>query len=42
VLTRDDAPSWALPVLGGAVFMGLTGLWVSAAVWFFVTHGVTL
>lgn len=40
VLPRRGAPGWALPVLGGAVFTALTGLWLSASVWFFATSGV--
>lgn len=42
VLQRRDAPSWALPVLGGAVFTGLTALWLTAAAWFFATSGLHL
>ncbi len=41
ILTRDDAPAWALPVLGGLVFSLLTGLFATAAVWFFVYRGFT-
>lgn len=41
VLTRDDAPGWVLPVLGGLVFSLLTGLFATAAVWFFVYRGFT-
>lgn len=41
ILTRDDSPGWALPTLGGAVFSGLTALWMTAALWFFATNGVT-
>ncbi|MGW6194831.1 DUF6529 family protein [Kribbella sp. NPDC055110] len=40
VLTRTDAPSWLLPVAGGAVFTGLIGLWLTSALWFFTTFGV--
>ena len=40
VLQRHEAPSWALPVLGGAVFTGLTTLWLTAAAWFFGTSGL--
>jgi len=40
VLQRHEAPSWALPVLGGAVFTGLTVLWLTAAAWFFGTSGL--
>jgi hypothetical protein len=39
-LTRRDAPSWLLPVVGGAVFTGLIGLWLTSALWFFTTFGV--
>lgn len=41
VLTRDDRPGWVLPVTGGVVFTGLTGLWVTSSVWFFTEFGVT-
>jgi len=41
VLTRDDGPSWLLPVVGGAVFTGLTGLWLTSALWFFTNFGVS-
>ena len=36
ILTRDDSPGWALPVLGGVVFSGLTALWMTAALWYFM------
>ncbi len=39
-LTRTDAPSWLLPVAGGAVFTGLIGLWLSSSLWFFTTFGI--
>jgi Family of unknown function (DUF6529) len=42
VLQRHEAPGWALPVLGGAVFTGLTVLWLTAAAWFFGTSGIHL
>ena len=41
ILTRDDSPGWALPALGGTVFSGLTALWMTAALWFFSTNGLT-
>jgi len=41
LLTRSGLPGWALPVIGGAVFTALTGLWLTAALWFFTTFGVT-
>jgi len=37
ILTRDDSPKWALPVLGGAVLSGFVGLWMTAALWFYVS-----
>jgi Family of unknown function (DUF6529) len=37
ILTRDDSPKWALPLLGGLVLSGLTALWMTAALWFFLT-----
>jgi hypothetical protein len=39
-LARDDKPGWALPVLGGLVFTGLTGLWLTSSLWFFTEFGV--
>jgi hypothetical protein len=41
VLTREDAPGWVLPVVGGAVFTGLTGLWLTSSLWFFTEFGVS-
>jgi hypothetical protein len=35
VLSRNNTPSWAIPLLGGLVFTGLTGLWMTAALWYF-------
>ena len=39
-LTRSDAPKWLLPVVGGALFTALIGLWLTSALWFFTTFGV--
>lgn len=39
-LSRDHRPGWLIPVLGGAVFTGLTGLWLTSALWFFTEFGV--
>lgn len=39
LLTRPGLPTWVLPVAGGAVFTALTGLWLSASLWFFTTFG---
>ncbi len=41
VLRKSGTPKWALPVLGGLVFTAFTGLWATAALWFFTTSGVT-
>jgi Family of unknown function (DUF6529) len=41
VLRQSNAPGWALPLFGGAVFSGLTALWLTASVWFFATTGIT-
>ena len=41
VLGRSGAPRWAVPVLGGLLFVGLTTLWLSSALWFFTTSGLT-
>jgi hypothetical protein len=41
VLYRSNMPGWALPLFGGLVFTGLTGLWLTSALWFFGTTGLT-
>jgi hypothetical protein len=41
VLQRPKSPGWALPLLGGTVFTGLTVLWLTASLWFFTTSGFT-
>lgn len=41
VLSRKGMPGWALPVLGGMVFTGLVGLWLTSSLWFFTTSGIT-
>ena len=41
VLSRSGLPGWSLPVVGGLTFSALTGLWLTAAVWFFTTTGLT-
>jgi hypothetical protein len=40
VLTKKGMPGWALPLLGGLVFTGLTGLFLTSSLWFFTTSGV--
>jgi hypothetical protein len=41
LLRRPGLPGWSLPVLGGLVFSALTGLWLTSALWFFSTTGIT-
>ena len=36
ILTRDDSPSWALPLAGGLVLSGLTALWMTAVLYFLI------
>ena len=40
VLTKKDAPGWVVPVLGGALFTVLVGVWFTSAYWFFTTYGI--
>jgi hypothetical protein len=42
LLTRQGLAGWALPLLGGLVFTTLIGLWLTSALWFFTTFGVTV
>jgi len=39
-LSRNDQPGWVLPVMGGAVFTCLVGLWLTSSLWFFTTFGI--
>lgn len=40
VLPRRDAPSWALPLLGGLVFAALIAIWFTSSYWFFTNFGI--
>jgi hypothetical protein len=40
MLSRRGTPGWVLPVLGGLVFSGLVGLWLTSSLWYFTTIGV--
>lgn len=40
-LPNRSLPGWTLPVLGGLVAAGLTGIWLTSALWFFTTFGIT-
>ncbi|MEU7145465.1 DUF6529 family protein [Nocardia sp. NPDC046473] len=41
LLTRKGLPGWVIPVAGGLVLAGLTGLWLTSSLWFFQHHGLT-
>ncbi|HEX4251612.1 MAG TPA: DUF6529 family protein [Pseudonocardia sp.] len=41
-LSRPGTPRWAVPLIGGLVFAGLIGLWLTSALWLFSTRGVHL
>lgn len=41
LLRSERLPGWLLPIVGGLVFTGLTILWLTSALWFFRTFGVT-
>ncbi|MFC9895563.1 DUF6529 family protein [Nocardia sp. NPDC127579] len=41
LLTRKGLPNWVIPVAGGLLFSGLTVVWLTSALWFFRTSGLT-
>ncbi|WP_405168148.1 DUF6529 family protein [Nocardia sp. NBC_01499] len=41
LLTRKGLPGWVIPVAGGLVLAGITGLWLTSSLWFFHTNGLT-
>ncbi|MEW2086013.1 DUF6529 family protein [Streptomyces sp. NPDC005283] len=41
LLRTERLPGWLLPVVGGAAFTALTVIWLTSALWFFRTVGVT-
>jgi hypothetical protein len=41
LLTRKGLPGWIIPIVGGLVFFGLVYVWLTSALWFFQTTGVT-
>jgi hypothetical protein len=41
LLRWERLPGWMLPVVGGLVFAVLTAIWLTSALWFFRTFGVT-
>jgi Family of unknown function (DUF6529) len=42
LLTRKGLRGWVIPVAGGLVFFGLVYVWLTSALWFFQTTGITL
>ena len=41
VLAKRGLAGWLLPLFGGLVLTALVGLWLTSALWFFTTVGVT-
>ncbi|MFF7646846.1 DUF6529 family protein [Streptomyces canus] len=41
LLRSERLPGWLLPIVGGLVLSVLTVLWLTSALWFFRTFGVT-
>lgn len=41
LLHRRGVPGWAVAVCGGLVLAVLTGIWLTSALWFFGTHGLS-
>lgn len=41
-LPKKGLAGWVLPLLGGAVFTSLIGLWLTSSVWYFTTFGIRL
>jgi hypothetical protein len=41
LLTRKGLRAWVIPVAGGLVFFTLVYVWLTSALWFFQTSGIT-
>jgi hypothetical protein len=41
LLTRKGLRAWVIPVAGGLVFFSLVYVWLTSALWFFDTNGIT-
>jgi hypothetical protein len=41
LLTRKGLRGWVIPIAGGLVFFGLVYVWLTSALWFFQTNGIT-
>jgi Family of unknown function (DUF6529) len=42
LLTRKGLKSWIIPIAGGLVFFAVVYIWLTSALWFFDTNGITL
>jgi hypothetical protein len=42
LLTRKNVRPWVIPIVGGLLFFVLVYVWLTSALWFFQTTGVTL
>lgn len=42
LLTRRGLRGWIIPIAGGLLFFGLVYVWLTSALWFFQTSGITL
>lgn len=42
LLTRKGLRGWVIPIAGGLVFFGLVYVWLTSALWFFLTNGITI
>jgi hypothetical protein len=41
LLTRKGLRGWVIPVAGGLLFFGLVYVWLTSALWFFQTNGIS-
>lgn len=41
LLTRRGLRAWVIPIEGGALFFSLVYVWLTSALWFFQTSGIT-
>jgi Family of unknown function (DUF6529) len=41
LLTSKGLRGWVIPIAGGLVFFGLVYVWLTSALWFFQTNGIT-
>jgi hypothetical protein len=41
LLTRKGVAPWVIPIAGGLTFFSLVFIWLTSALWFFATSGIT-